>query len=295
MQVQSLGTGLNGGATLGGKLPRRSRDRGMLLVGSTPIQGGLQEQLHFAILAIMSPSLRLVRDPLALAAALPDTPRWVETRWLLRSGEGVVSLGDAGDAGVVVGRLRPTAAVVGRPDPALLREVLADVPEDLELIVQLEALDGAREALPDWTVAFATIHSPIRPFRGGDHPQPGVVVSAPPEQRWLDQLPEEIRRHAARADDIAVSVEQGTVVAVCEAGVKTETLWDVGIDTLRGHRRRGHASACFRALAAHMADQGRQPVWGAEETNTASIRFGGEPRVRGRGPSGAYVALSPSA
>ena len=70
--------------------------------------------------------------------------------------------------------------MVGRPDAALLGEVLANVPEGLELIVQMDDLDGAREALPDWRIGFETIHSPARPFRAGLDTEPGVVVSAPP-------------------------------------------------------------------------------------------------------------------
>ena len=51
----------------------------------------------------------------------------------------------------------------------------------------------------------------------------------------------------------------------------TETLWDVGIDTLEGHRRKGHARACYLALASHLAAQGFSPVWGAYEDNEASL------------------------
>ena len=90
-----------------------------------------------------------------------------------------------------------------------------------------------------------------------------------------------MRRHAALAAAIAVRVVDDEVVAVCAAGDVTETLWDVGIDTVPGHRRRGHAAAAFRALAAHMARAGRQPVWGAQDDNVASLalaaRLGFEP------------------
>ncbi len=66
-------------------------------------------------------------------------------------------------------------------------------------------------------------------------------------------------------------MEEETVVALCAAGDVTETLWDVGIDTIQSYRRRGHASACFRALAAEMARQGRQPVWCAYEDYPPSL------------------------
>jgi GNAT superfamily N-acetyltransferase len=96
-------------------------------------------------------------------------------------------------------------------------------------------------------------------------------VSAPPEQRWLEGLPEDVRLYARLAEAIAVQIVGGAVVAVCAAGDVTETLWDVGIDTLEGHRRRGHAAACFHALAAWMAGRGRQPVWSAYEDYPPSL------------------------
>jgi len=37
--------------------------------------------------------------------------------------------------------------------------------------------------------------------------------------------------------------------------------------------RRGYAAACFLALAAHMSRDGPQPVWAAEEDNTASMQL----------------------
>jgi GNAT superfamily N-acetyltransferase len=198
-------------------------------------------------------------------------PRWVETRWLLLSGEGV--LRTAGDGGLVIGRRVPLGAVIGDLDSTLVGDVLSDSPAAFELIVQMEALDRAREALPGWTVALGTIHAPSRSFSASEQPEPGVIVSVAPHPAQLEQLPDEIRFYAERARDIAFRMLDERVVAVCEAGTRTETLWDVGIDTLEGHRRRGHASACFRALAAHMAAQGLQPVWGAGDDNIASMRL----------------------
>ena len=80
------------------------------------------------------------------------------------------------------------------------------------------------------------------------------------------------------------------MAAVCAAGDVTETLWDVGIDTVPEHRRAGHGTAAFRALAAHMATAGKQPVWCAEDDNVASLamaaRLGFAPSI-GSGSSGA--------
>jgi len=80
------------------------------------------------------------------------------------------------------------------------------------------------------------------------------------------------------ADDVcadaaasAVRVVDGVPVAVCFVSDLTETLWDVGVDTIESARRQGHAAAVFIALAAAMAAQGRQPVWAAYEDYWPSL------------------------
>lgn len=62
-------------------------------------------------------------------------------------------------------------------------------------------------------------------------------------------------------------------MAFCYAGATTESLWDVAIDTLEAHRRKGHATRAFTFMARHMAAQGKQPVWQALEENPASWRL----------------------
>lgn len=220
---------------------------------------------------VASPDMQLTHDAEALAAALPDMPRWLETRSLLLSGNASVRVSDDGHGGVVLDTTFPSGAVFGRADCEFLREVLVEVPEDFELVVQMDTLQAAQEALPSWTVAQAVVHSLVRPYPSGERAEAGVVVSAPPEQRWLEGLPEDVRLYARLAEAIAVQIVGGAVVAVCAAGDVTETLWDVGIDTLEGHRRRGHAAACFHALAAWMAGRGRQPVWSAYEDYPPSL------------------------
>lgn len=49
-------------------------------------------------------------------------------------------IGGDGDGGVVMDTQLPSGAVIGRADPALLLDVLADVAGDFELIVQMDAL-----------------------------------------------------------------------------------------------------------------------------------------------------------
>jgi RimJ/RimL family protein N-acetyltransferase len=218
---------------------------------------------------------------------VPDEPRWVETRWLLRSGQATVA------DGVVISERLGAGSVVELGSAAGVRRAVAGAGEGFELVVQIEALDGARAALPDWNVALATVHALPQPHAGG--PEPGVILSAPPERRWLDQIPdEEDRLYAELAPAIAVHTGGGSdLVAVCQASAVTETLWDVGIDTYDEHaRRRGYAAATYRALAAHMATLGRQPVWAAEDENVASMRLAAKLGFR---PVARLAVLSPPA
>lgn len=226
-------------------------------------------------------SRALPADPAALATALPDDARWVYARSLLLSGDAHVRLGTAGDCALV---LDPTTAVlVGRPDPELLREVLAE-PPGRALLLEEDALAGARAALPGWNPRLFIVHLRPEPYPADTPPAPGVVVSAPLDPAVLAGLPADVRADAQDAPAAAVRVVDGVPVAVCSVSDLTETLWDVGIDTIEPARRQGHGIAAFLALAALMAAQGRQPVWAAYEDYPPSLalaaRLGFRPVAR---------------
>jgi RimJ/RimL family protein N-acetyltransferase len=179
------------------------------------------------------------------------------------------------DAGghVAVNRDKAMGAVLGRPGPELVRSALRGAPRDFELLVQDDAAEAVGAALPDWRVAGATLHRLAEPVAPGPAPGPDVILLETPGAAALRRVPRHLRADAEGAEAVALSLAGDRVAAVCTAGAVTETLWDVGIDTVAEHRRRGHATAAFRALAAHMAAAGRQPVWGAEDDNAASLRL----------------------
>ena len=70
---------------------------------------------------------------------------------------------------------------------------------------------------------------------------------------------------------MAATIVAGEAVSFCYAGSVTEQLWDISIDTLAEHRRRGYAALCVAFMVNHMRKQGKEPVWGALETNDASL------------------------
>jgi predicted GNAT family acetyltransferase len=50
-------------------------------------------------------------------------------------------------------------------------------------------------------------------------------------------------------------------------------LWDIGIETLPEYRRHGYAEQCVQFMVAHHLQRGKHPVWGAEESNLASLNL----------------------
>jgi RimJ/RimL family protein N-acetyltransferase len=90
----------------------------------------------------------------------------------------------------------------------------------------------------------------------------------------LDHLPPDLRselRITAGRSPIVVSLEEGHPVSFCYAASRTESLWDIAIDTLEEFRRRGHAARCVAFMVRLMGKEGLRPVWGAEEWNRASL------------------------
>jgi GNAT superfamily N-acetyltransferase len=73
------------------------------------------------------------------------------------------------------------------------------------------------------------------------------------------------------AEIVAALAPDGTPVAFCYADAVTEAWWDVAVDTLEPFQRQGHASRAVAAQVARFASRGKAPLWGALESNEASL------------------------
>ncbi len=224
--------------------------------------------------------------PEDLARTLPDTAGWVDIRGLLLSGCCEL-YGDAGDdreGGHAARSTRtPLAAALGRPAPATLRRALAGGGADLRLLARPEDAAAVAAALaevqPGWTATGAILHrlppgaelvSPTELAEPAGH----LRLLGPEDHPLVDQLPAGLREEIALAltfTPTAAALVGNHIAAVCYAPLETETLWDVSIDTVPEHRRRGLAAHAVAFLAGVMKERGKRPVWGAEETNTASL------------------------
>lgn len=210
-----------------------------------------------------------------LAAALPDLPRWVGARGLLLDRRGELLTGPEGTRGagyVVLERDGREAFAVNRPTAALASAVQARL-ELRSLFVPLDQADPWRAPLGDWQEESVTLHI---------HPAPANLPAPRHETRLLTladvedfaRLPAGLAAELVRAlsrGPVAGAFLDGHAVSFAHAAYRTETWFDLSIDTLDEQRRQGYATSSAAFLIQHLLRSGRRPVWGALDADTASV------------------------
>jgi len=166
-------------------------------------------------------------------------------------------------------------SVAGFPAKTAILEAVATNTNQSEILAISENSEHAAEALPDWTVSLAKLHvlegEPLL-HKISDN----VRLLAPSEIEAMKNLPLDLKEEltlAFRYSPVAGTIVEGKPVSFCYAGSQTESLWDISIDTLAGYRNKGYAAACVAYMIELMSKQKKQPVWGAYETNEASLRL----------------------
>jgi len=213
-----------------------------------------------------------------LAALLPDVPRFVETRWMLLGGYCEV-LGLEEEAGAVSfvtrDREEKDASVIGCPAPAAILNAVARNGNTGEVWATPENVSHVSGALPGWKVSPATLHLLGDDVSLPEVPEGRVRLMDPSEARLLEHAPPDLRSWLSRAlrrSPVVAAFVGDVPVSFCVA-VETEGLWDISIDTLAGYRRRGHAAYCVAYMTRYQRQRGREPVWGALESNVPSMKL----------------------
>lgn len=191
---------------------------------------------------------------------------------LLAGGCRVFGRADAGDV-VIVDAESTLGSVIGRPAPGEIAAAAAILEGDL--LADEHTTAHVAAALPAWRGEGAAIHA----YSAGGAPlasPPRVPTRLLQAADTLDHLGEDLRDGIERARSrttVVVACADALPVAFCYAGSQTETLWDVAIDTVEPYRRRGYAAAAFLHLTALLRGRGKSPVWGALDSNLASLRL----------------------
>jgi hypothetical protein len=212
-----------------------------------------------------------------LAATLPDIPRWVETRDFLLEGTGeVFGLREEPDLSfVALDTESGFIGIVGLPQADAIAEAAARSGRRDEAICEMRARNHVSAAIPGWTSEEAILYR-----RDESHPLPAVLSGAvhlltSDDVASLAAVPQDLRlelQQAVEWSPLAATIVDEQPVSFCYAGAETETLWDISIDTLEVHRGNGYAGLCVSYMIALMRTHGKEPMWGAMESNAASRR-----------------------
>ncbi len=203
---------------------------------------------------------------------LPDLPRWVETRALLSSA-GAMLAENATRSGFVIWNVDDDlGSIVGEPN----HEGVVRAAECVSQILAFpENIEPVRAILGDFQAEPAAVFSapaqlpplPLHPCRQMGHHEMARLQHLPTE------LFDELSDVARGGRPIVAAFDGALPVAFAYVASETEALWDVSIDTLASHRRRGYAAAAVVSLMHLMKQRGKTAVWGALTSNAASINL----------------------
>jgi len=213
-----------------------------------------------------------------MLAATPDTATNLEARaFLLRDDTLVIQADPEAIDAVLVSPIFEVALPIGRPEKTIITEALSERTADWSFVAEVGDADRYSQLLPAWK---------YEPARIAERP-PGALLpegsATEDDVRWIEashreQIDEiedsELRSELQRILDqvpMAAAFVEDRPVSFCSVYPETETRGDLAIDTLASYRRRGFARATAAFLIRHLEQRGIKPVWGALETNRASI------------------------
>lgn len=190
---------------------------------------------------------------------LPDVPRWVEAHGIAADPEHWrTPLGGGFALGHDAAKLVVVAGDAQRNELAALARAYS---QHTFLVEKPELIDRPSER--------AILHTLPDPDRLPDLEGASVLDDATP---LPDSLAEELAWAKRRGPVFTVFLD-GTPAAFAYAPWRSAKLFDVSVDTVIGARQLGLATIVAAAMIRYERAQGREPVWGADEGNLASLRL----------------------
>ena len=207
----------------------------------------------------------------SLLDSTPDVPLWAATRYLLQHG-GRITSDDTG--AIVANRDRDFLSVIGAPSKDTIADAVSHATDDAEIIVQCDMVDRVHDAtgLPGKRAHLHLL----------DGTDPVITLDPNADLRFLESAPkalpdpdlaEEIADIYDQGIAISATWVDGQPVAFCYAVCESEAYWEVSIDTLSDHRRKGHAIQAFLHHYHAMKKRNLQPIWGAFDDNLPSVNL----------------------
>jgi len=208
---------------------------------------------------------------------LADLPRWVEPNDLLAQG-GAEAFQFEKEDFEHIALLDPeegTLFVVGKLITGDRGKLTTLLGRCTSLILEVDQDPRLVSHLGEWTMKKIFVFT--RPSARGE------PVDAFPNVGFLDQeglrnatLEPAFRnelREALSHSPVSATFIDGRPVAFCYAASQSHRFWDVSIDTLPDHRRKGYARQCALHMMQFMETQGKQVVWQSFEDNPPSWKL----------------------
>jgi hypothetical protein len=196
---------------------------------------------------------------------LPDVPRWVEAH-------GIAGDPDGWRDGAVVGHdAASLIVVVGEADATAIAQLAGERPHHAILFaIEREDLAAALRSAGR-AIDRAILHALPDPSR-----LPELDGSQPLGDEELDHVPPALAAELAWArgrGTVWTAWVDGVPVSFAYAPWRSAKWFDVSVDTLSGARQLGLATIVAAAMIRDERARGREPVWGADEDNSSSLRL----------------------
>jgi GNAT superfamily N-acetyltransferase len=161
--------------------------------------------------------------------------------------------------------------IIGVPPVEEIRRLEAMCTAQSVILAPPESAEELGQALSQWRCELALLHTLPDTSRLPEAPGVRLVTAAEIEEMEIDAELKEEFAAATAFSPLSVAFTNSVPASFCYAAWQTETLWDVSIDTLPPFQRQGHASRNLAWMIRFLLETGRSPVWGALESNEASL------------------------
>jgi RimJ/RimL family protein N-acetyltransferase len=215
------------------------------------------------------PELVALSRDLALSL-VPDTPATVEFRHMAEGDEPCVYR--SGGGLLLANSEGKTLGAMGDVVSDDVRQLIAEHKFDGDVVADEAAFAVLRQ---HYAFERAIIQTLAGPWQRPRSFVPGLVIRPLAATDLLDGLPEELREEiafACRDTRILAAVVEGQLVSFSYV-VQSTLHADMSIDTVEQYRNRGIATAVAGAMLEEVAESGKTPVWGALDSNLASLRL----------------------
>jgi len=192
---------------------------------------------------------------MTLAIAVPDDPRWIEAH-------GIAADPTSWSRGYAVGNPRAKLIVIVAPggDLAALAREFPD-----HAILSPDEATARATGRPSGKAILHTLPDPdgLPDLEGA-----ALLGDAP-----LDGVPPALAAELSVADRVWAAWVDGVPVAFAYAPWRSARWFEVSVDVLPGARQLGLGTLVAAAMIRDERAAGREPVWGADEDNAASLRL----------------------